>query len=574
MDITRRSAVACGIAIAASLLAAPKAWAEATPTDGAATGETPSATEEPADGAQAQTLSDRHVLVLGDELSAPSWEGYAETNWVTQMCDAGFLDPDKVTNDSLQGHGYSRVVVSGEDVRMPLYDRIRRHGDNYDLVVFHIGANDFASSAPLPKFKQDVDGSFDYAKSRFSKARIAVVAPLRRDDMGKRNKAGATLEDYSAYIRDAAARRGWSVLDMTDDGRFDPVSPSFSSEGTHMSDGKHPSAAATRDVLLPIMEPWLLSVADGEGAVSPVPHPANECTDVLGVGDYRVLKANSRLSPTMFVDVSGSSKAEGGNIQIWDNNEAQAQRFRFAFKKTGGEMGYYTITNVRSGRAITAMGSKDGANVAQTRYAGRATQKWVLARRYGKWFSLINLGTGMPLDVAGAGRRHGTNIQVGEASASESQQFCFVRCDTIRDGVYVIQSVANHYKAVDVSGNSPKNGANVQIWGIIKNGPAQRFRFEYDKRNGYYLVTNATTNKALDVQRGLARPGTNIRMWNRNGSYAQRWAVAKKGGGYTLIAACNARALGTRGNKCINHTNIQCERQSNARTQQWKLVRK
>ena len=76
----------------------------------------------------------------------------------------------------------------------------------------------------------------------------------------------------------------------------------------------------------------------------------------------------------------------------------------------------------------------------------------------------------------------------------------------IDEGVYEISNAGSN-RVLDVSGGSCDNRANVQQYG--QNGtPAQRWRIE--KFNGHYLLVNVASGKALDVSGGNGANGTNV----------------------------------------------------------------
>lgn len=89
----------------------------------------------------------------------------------------------------------------------------------------------------------------------------------------------------------------------------------------------------------------------------------------------------------------------------------------------------------------------------------------------------------------------------------------------IDEGVYEISNAGSN-RVLDVSGGSCNNGANVQQYG--QNGtPAQRWRIE--KFNGHYLLVNVASGKALDVSGGNGANGTNVQQYVINHTNAQLW---------------------------------------------------
>ena len=60
---------------------------------------------------------------------------------------------------------------------------------------------------------------------------------------------------------------------------------------------------------------------------------------------------------------------------------------------------------------------------------------------------------------------------------------------TIENGVYYIRPNLTGSKALEVSGGSSQNGANIQIWSKVINQNKQKFLITY-KGKGFYEIEN------------------------------------------------------------------------------------
>lgn len=90
-----------------------------------------------------------------------------------------------------------------------------------------------------------------------------------------------------------------------------------------------------------------------------------------GSGFYRLVAQNSNKC----VDVTGAGTADGANVQLWDCNQGPAQDFRLeAFN------GRHRIINRNSNKCLDVAwaSTADGANVAQVTCNGNAAQSWSL----------------------------------------------------------------------------------------------------------------------------------------------------------------------------------------------------
>ena len=87
---------------------------------------------------------------------------------------------------------------------------------------------------------------------------------------------------------------------------------------------------------------------------------------------------------------------------------------------------------------------------------------------------------------------------------------------------------------------------------------AQRWVVSHDDK-GYVTFTNAGSNKVIDVAGGNASAGTNIAQYAPNGTYAQKWIVAKQSDGAYLIESALRPGfyLGSRGSNASNGVNVE-----------------
>lgn len=85
----------------------------------------------------------------------------------------------------------------------------------------------------------------------------------------------------------------------------------------------------------------------------------------------------SKLNTSMKMDVSGASRSNYGNVQIWAGNGTNAQKW----KVTHDSNGYVTLTSVNSGKVLDVNGgvSANGTNVQQYDSNGTYAQKLITA---------------------------------------------------------------------------------------------------------------------------------------------------------------------------------------------------
>ena len=102
--------------------------------------------------------------------------------------------------------------------------------------------------------------------------------------------------------------------------------------------------------------------------------------------------------------------------------------------------------------------------------------------------------------------------------------------DILPAGYFTLSPACNSTgKVLDIAGGSSSSGANVQLYS--SNGTlAQLFSFEY--HDGYYVIPNVKSQKALDVDGGKLVPGTNVQQWECDSANAnQLFSVVDNGDG-------------------------------------------
>ncbi|NEW09347.1 cellulase family glycosylhydrolase [Paenibacillus sp. SYP-B3998] len=125
-------------------------------------------------------------------------------------------------------------------------------------------------------------------------------------------------------------------------------------------------------------------------------------------------------------------------------------------------------------------------------------------------------------------------------------------------------------KALDVNAAGTADGSNVQIWD--DNGTGAQQWVITDVGGGLYKVINTNSNKGLDVA-GTVN-GSNVQIWSYGGGLNQKWSIVSVGGGsYKLIAGHNGRALDVNAGGTANGTNVQIWDDNGTNAQKWNLYK-
>ena len=289
-------------------------------------------------------------------------------------------------------------------------------------------------------------------------------------------------------------------------------------------------------------------------------------------GEYTI---GNGESGTAVLDISGASRSNGANAQLWKANGSGAQRFRISYDESAGA---YEIVCAASGLAldVDCADFSSGTNVQQYARNGSAAQRWLITRRDDGGYTIASAGDPrLVLDAKWGSTANGTNVQLYESNGSAAQgwRLATVNTQTVPDGEYTIGNGESGTAVLDISGASRSNGANAQLWKANGSG-AQRFRISYDESAGAYEIVCAASGLALDVDCADFSSGTNVQQYARNGSAAQRWLITRRDdGGYTIASAGDPRlVLDAKWGSTANGTNVQLYEPNGSTAQGWRLT--
>ena len=121
------------------------------------------------------------------------------------------------------------------------------------------------------------------------------------------------------------------------------------------------------------------------------------------------------------VDIRGGGKSPKVNVQQYQLNHSEAQKFRFI--NAGG--GYYYIQNVNSGMVLDVQGgvARAGTNVWQYNKNNTDAQKFRLQTAGGGYLFIRSKLGNFNLEVLGASKSNGANIRIGAIKGGPDQQF-------------------------------------------------------------------------------------------------------------------------------------------------------
>lgn len=130
----------------------------------------------------------------------------------------------------------------------------------------------------------------------------------------------------------------------------------------------------------------------------------------------------SALRSDKVIDVSGASKNNHANMQLWQSNNTQAQRFKFEYDNATG---YYKIVCACSGKTVDANAAlaQNGTNIHQWESNNTLAQRWNVVDT-GKGYKIQSaIDSRFVLDINAAATHDGANLQLWVDNGTNAQRF-------------------------------------------------------------------------------------------------------------------------------------------------------
>lgn len=312
---------------------------------------------------------------------------------------------------------------------------------------------------------------------------------------------------------------------------------------------------------------------------------ANASKNLLNEDDVYYIE--TALASNKVLDIKSASKADGADVQIYELNRTDAQKYRITYD----EIGYVTFTNVSSGKVLDVKSASTvpGSKVQQYSSNNSRAQKWIVEQNENGTYTVSSaLWPKLSLDIKAASTTNGANVQVYRSNGTLAQQWNFISENElyasldqraiaskdlldVNDTYYIETAVAKN-KVLDIASGSKDNGANVQIYDFNLS-TAQQYKISYDEK-GYATFTNVGSGKLLNVESGVAKPGTNVQQYSSSNSRADKWIIEKnENGTYTISSALwPDLVLDVKAGSSSNKANVQIYSGNDSSAQQWNFI--
>ncbi len=268
-------------------------------------------------------------------------------------------------------------------------------------------------------------------------------------------------------------------------------------------------------------------------------------------------------------DGSYSTGQVGLGVSGWQN--AQFANFSVTPIGTASNGSYYNLVNVNSGLVldVASASTTAGGLIVQSTSSGATSQQWQLVEAGSGYYTLINRNSGLVLDDPGFSTATGTQLDQWGGNGGANQQWQLVG---LSNGAYSIVN-KNSGLFADVSGGSTASGAPVIQW-TSTGGTNQQWQLVAVPQAGMtYELVNRHSGQVIDVNAGSTSNGGTIIQYPDHAGANQQWQFVDAGGGYfTLVNAGSGLALEVPGFSTTAGTQLDQWGQNSGTNQQWKFI--
>ena len=286
----------------------------------------------------------------------------------------------------------------------------------------------------------------------------------------------------------------------------------------------------------------------------------------------------SSINSNISFDITDGSNLDGAQIQLWDYLGSDQQKFEIKYNIDG----YYTIKSKYTGKVLAVQQNlpKQGDIIIQvTEDNNDKRQDWIIEDCGNGEYNIISRCGLLPIDIPGANCTNGVKLQSWENNGNSAQRFIFKEKDVenksdrvIENGIYEIVSLLDTNKAFDITNGSNEDGTKIQLWDYL-NAIQQKFKIEYDSE-GFYTIESMLTGKLLATENINVYNGVKLIQKQRDGSDSEKWIIEKNEDGFNIISKKDNFYVDVTNGNANNGTQLQLYESNNTSSQKFKLILK
>lgn len=309
------------------------------------------------------------------------------------------------------------------------------------------------------------------------------------------------------------------------------------------------------------------------------------------------------------LDLYSSRTVNGNNVDIYERNNSNAQRWVFRNKLNYRESldqlanenknvlanGTYTIASKINDNYVLDMASStlsNGGNVQLYEANGTKAQSFTVNHDKNGYVTITNENSNKVIEVDSNSAANMANIQQNQSNDSYRQKWIAIKNS---DGSIELVSALNKNYCIDlyssriVNGNNvdlyQRNSSNAQKWLFKTKNNQSQAPANYDAiaaqnkdaiaDGKYEIATKLNESFVLDMTSSSLSNGGNVQLYSSNGTKAQGWIVSHDSKGYVTITNENSgKVMEVAGNKVGNLVNVQQNQANNNMGQKWIAMKK
>lgn len=309
------------------------------------------------------------------------------------------------------------------------------------------------------------------------------------------------------------------------------------------------------------------------------------------------------------LDLYSSRTVNGNNVDIYERNNSNAQRWVFRNKLNYRESldqlanenknvlanGTYTIASKINDNYVLDMASStlsNGGNVQLYEANGTKAQSFIVNHDKNGYVTITNENSNKVIEVNSNSAANMANIQQNQSNDSYRQKWIAIKNS---DGSIELVSALNKNYCIDlyssriVNGNNvdlyQRNSSNAQKWLFKTKNNQSQAPANYDAiaaqnkdaiaDGKYEIATKLNTSFVLDMTSSSLSNGGNVQLYASNGTKAQGWIVSHDSKGYVTITNENSgKVMEVAGNKVGNLVNVQQNQANSNMGQKWIAMKK
>jgi len=247
-----------------------------------------------------------------------------------------------------------------------------------------------------------------------------------------------------------------------------------------------------------------------------------------GDGYYSLISAVGD-GGTYALDVAGKKTANGTNVDIYQYNGGDNQKFMLTKNADGSYKIRTKISGGKSAVEIANAGTGSGDNVQQWEINGANCQDWILEEIYNPGckmntnyiYEFENINSGMVMDIEAGKMEENTNVQQWTTGHFSSQKW-ILEAFSGGGNYYYIRSVSNPNYVLKAMSNA--NGGNIAIVPYSSKDSMMLFKFSKNPDGSYMIMTRASKDVCfVEIASASTNSGANVQQWENTNHNCQKW---------------------------------------------------